>query len=65
MPDRLRLAMRVRGLSDAGLAEKTGLAELTILNIRLGRTANPSLKTMQKISSALEQSLDWLAGENQ
>ena len=51
-----------KGLTQIGLAEKTGLSVLTIINIENGK-ANPNLTTMKSIAKVLDSKLDELFGK--
>jgi transcriptional regulator with XRE-family HTH domain len=61
--DHLRAVRRQRGLSLVGVHEKTGLSPSYLSDLERGRTANPTLDTLNRLSRAYEMSvLDLLSG---
>lgn len=60
--DRLRLAMRNKGLKQVDLCNLTGEPSSKISQLTNGKVTDPRLSTAIKIAEALEVSLDYLAG---
>jgi len=54
---KIRIARKIKGLSQVELAEKTGVTRQTIGLVEAGRY-NPSLRVCVKIAQALEKTLD-------
>jgi transcriptional regulator with XRE-family HTH domain len=59
--DRLKRIREARGLSQAGLAEKTGLQPAAVSHFETGNRA-PSFENLRKLSDALGVSIDYLLG---
>jgi transcriptional regulator with XRE-family HTH domain len=59
---RVKEYRRQKGLTQQKLAEKTGLSFNTITKIEQGIGDSPTLKTLLKLSEALEIGLDELVG---
>lgn len=60
--DRLQQIMQQKGISPTALSERTGIALAHISQLRHGKR-NPSRKTLERLSQALEISLDELLNE--
>lgn len=56
----LRKAREKKGLSQERLARLADVANNTIIKIETGKNQNPTLDTLQKVSKALEMSVDSL-----
>ena len=56
----IRIAMAINGMNQKELARGSGLSEATITNIMKGKTS-PSIKTIEKISAAMDCTFDELA----
>jgi len=54
----LRKAREKKGLSQERLARLADVANNTIIKIEAGKNQNPTLDTLQKVSKALEMSVD-------
>ncbi len=54
----LRKAREKKGLSQERLARLADVANNTIIKIEASKNQNPTLDTLQKISKALEMSVD-------
>jgi DNA-binding phage protein len=52
LKDRLQAAIRTRGTLSA-IARHSGLDRITIQKIATGKTANPGIRTVQRIEAAL------------
>lgn len=52
---------KAEGLTQEGLARKSGLSYHTIIKLESGGIKNPKLETLLKLSGALKVSLDKLA----
>ena len=52
--------MAINGMNQKELARGSGLSEATITNIMKGKTS-PSIKTIEKISAAMDCTFDELA----
>jgi predicted transcriptional regulator len=52
-PRQIRSARALLGMSQTALAQKSGLAEATVVNIETGRS-DPRASTLRKIQAALE-----------
>jgi len=61
---RVKEHRRQKGWTQQKLAEKTGLSFNTITKIEQGIGDSPTLKTLLKLSEALEIGLDELVGTN-
>jgi transcriptional regulator with XRE-family HTH domain len=59
----LREALKIRNLTQAELAERTGLLPSAVSHFISG-TRNPSFETLRKISKALDVSTDFLLGRS-
>jgi len=59
---RVKECRKQKGLTQQKLAEKTGLSFNTITKIEQGIGDSPTLKTLLKLSEALEIGLDELVG---
>ena len=57
--ERIKRLRKAKRLTQQALAEKTGLTNTYICDIEKGRT-NPSLKSLERISEALEVSPSFL-----
>lgn len=51
------------GKSPAAIADESGLARMTVVNILNGKNENPSLQTLIDISASLNCSLDLVSGD--
>ncbi len=60
---RIQYAMDKRGMTQADLARATGMQTSKISYIVNGKTKDPQFMTVLKIASALNVSLDFLAGK--
>lgn len=60
--ERIITAMEVRDMTQSDLARKAGLSRAVVSNIVLGKTKNPTFDNVVKIASALDVSLEYLAG---
>lgn len=56
----IRISLAVNGMNQRELAKESGLSEATITNIMKGKTS-PSVKTIEKIASAMDCNFDELA----
>ncbi len=54
----LRKRREEKGLSQERLARMADVANNTIIKIEAGKNKNPTLDTLQKVSTALEMSVD-------
>jgi len=61
---RVKECRKKKGWTQQKLAEKTGLSFNTITKIEQGIGDSPTLKTLLKLSEALEIGLDELVGRN-
>ena len=59
--DRLRRAREARGMSQAGLANKTGLQPAAVSHFETGQRS-PSFENLKKLADALSVSVDYLLG---
>ena len=59
---RLKLLMKIQGLTISELAAKADISEDTIKSIRSGKTKNPSLNVLAAIADVLSCTLDNLIG---
>ena len=59
---RLKLLMKIQGITISELAVKAGISEDTIKAIRSGKTKNPSLYVLTAIADAFSCTLDNLVG---
>lgn len=59
MNTRIRQRRKEKGLSQAELAEKTGLTQTTISTIEKGKS-DTTTKALCQIAKALDVSIDWL-----
>jgi transcriptional regulator with XRE-family HTH domain len=61
--DHLRAVRRQRGLTLVGVHKRTGLSPSYLSDLERGRTSNPTLDTLDRLSRAYEMSvLDLLSG---
>ena len=60
--NRIQEAMDAKGYTQADLARETGFSTAKISQIVSGKTKNPGFTAVVKIASALNVSLDYLAG---
>jgi transcriptional regulator with XRE-family HTH domain len=51
---RLQELRKHRGLSQAGLAQRSGLSRKTVNELETGRTVNPRLETIIRLAKALD-----------
>ena len=58
----MREARRLRGLSQAGLADACGVSAPHISMIETGIRVSPTGETLRKLASGLGVSVDWLVG---
>jgi len=61
--ERLIKIMDLKGISGAALASMSGVPQSRISDIVTGKTANPQMKTLQKIAVALDVPVGQLTGE--
>lgn len=59
--ERIRTARKVQKLTQKQLAEKAGVAEISIRNYE-NQNRQPKLEQLQKIAAALEVSIEYFAG---
>ena len=59
---RLKLLMKIQGITISELATKANISEDTIKSIRSGKTKNPSLYVLTAIADAFSCTLDNLVG---
>ena len=59
--DRLRRAREARGMSQANLANKTGLQPAAVSHFETGQRS-PSFENLKKLADALSLSVDYLLG---
>ncbi len=60
--DRLDLLMKLRNIgSQSALARSSGVPQPTINRILKGTTSSPDVPTLQKLATALESNVNWLA----
>lgn len=64
LDERIRFALELREMTQADLARATGMSTAIIAQICNGTTKDPRLGSVLKIASALDVSLDFLAGRN-
>ena len=62
-PDRLKKIRKSKGLSQSGLAKKTGLKPAAISHFETGQR-RPSLDNLMKLVDALSVSTDYLLGRD-
>jgi len=62
--DRLRATRKARGLSQADLAERTGLQPSAVSHFEMGRRV-PSSSNLRKLADALSVTTDFLLGREQ
>lgn len=60
--ERMKLARKLRDMSRAALAVKSGVGFGTIQAIEQGRHDDPRISTLRKIANALDVSVDQLDG---
>lgn len=61
--DRMRMARAYRGISQKQLSKLAGVHEVTISRIATGQFT-PNVDTLERISSALGVSIDYLLGKS-
>jgi transcriptional regulator with XRE-family HTH domain len=65
LADRLKAARRRKEWSQRDLARESGVPYTTIWRLENGRTAEPKMGVLQKLSDALDTSIDYLVGSTQ
>ena len=65
LADRLKAARRRKQWSQRDLARESGVPYTTIWRLENGRTAEPKLGVLQRLSDALDTSIDYLVGSSQ
>lgn len=60
-PDRVALARKQKGMTQKTLAELVGISEAMIIGMEKGRK-RPSMRTAEKLASALNCPINWLFG---
>lgn len=60
--DRLKAAREARGLTQAELAERAGMAAVHVSHLETGVKPNPAVPTLVRLATALRCSADYLLG---
>ena len=60
---RLKIAIRVKGISQLELAQKVGVSEKSISSY-IHNKSTPRISILAKLAKALDTSVDWLLGLN-
>lgn len=63
-PRAVEILLNKKGWTKYKLAKEAGIGHSTLAEIMSGKKKNPSINTLEKISNALEVSLDYLTGES-
>lgn len=63
LSERLRQLREQAGMTQASLAEASGVSEIGVKQIEQGRRENPRWDTMKRLAKALGASLDAMATE--
>ncbi len=63
LADNLKKLRKLRNLSQEELARKAGITYSTLIKLESGANKNPTVKTLQQLTRALEVTLDELVKE--